>query len=66
MAETDVMTSSEMRSKSLDWNLACDVQLRKRLELTARKFQERAKTLSESINDLNVRSTVTSARLGKN
>ena len=65
MAENISMSSSEMRAKSLDWNLACDVQLRKRLELTAQKFQQKAQSLSESINDLNVRSTVTAAKLGK-
>ena len=65
MAENISMSSSEMRAKSLDWNLACDVQLRKRLELTAQKFQQKAQSLSESINDLNVKSTVTAAKLGK-
>ena len=64
MAEADVMSSSEMRAKSLDWNLACDVQLRKRLELTARKFQEKAQSLNKSINDLNDKSRVTAAKLG--
>ena len=65
MAENNCMSSSEMRAKSLDWNLACDVQLRKRLELTAQKFQQKVQSLSESINDLNVKSTVTAAKLGK-
>ena len=63
MAE-NIMNSSEMRLKSLDWNLACDVQLRKRLELTAQRFQQKALSLSESIKDLNAKSTVTAAKLG--
>ena len=63
MAE-NIMNSSEMRVKSLDWNLACDVQLRKRLELTAQRFQQKALSLSESIKDLNAKSTVTAAKLG--
>ena len=63
MAE-NIMNSSEMREKSLDWNLACDVQLRKRLELTAQRFQQKALSLSESIKDLNAKSTVTAAKLG--
>ena len=63
MAE-NIMNSSEMRDKSLDWNLACDVQLRKRLELTAQRFQQKALSLSESIKDLNAKSTVTAAKLG--
>jgi len=63
MAE-NIRNSSEMREKSLDWNLACDVQLRKRLELTAQRFQQKALSLSESIKDLNAKSTVTAAKLG--
>ena len=63
MAE-NIMNSNEMRAKSLDWNLACDVQLRKRLELTAQRFQQKALSLNESIKDLNAKSTVTAAKLG--
>ena len=59
-----IMTPSEMRNKSLDWNLACDVQLRKRLEKTAFKFQQRAQTLNESIDNLDSKATVTAAKLG--
>ena len=59
------MSSPEMRAKSSEWNLACDVQLRKRLEKTAQKFQEKAKSLTDSIDELDQKTTVTSAKLGK-
>ena len=58
------MSSCDMRNKSSEWNLACDVQLRKRLEATAKKFQEKAKQLTESIDDLNDKATITSSKLG--
>ena len=57
-------SSSEMRAKSSDWNLACDVQLRKRLELTFSKFQQRAQALTESIDEIDAKMTATAGKLG--
>ena len=64
MADEKIMTSDEMRTKSSDWNLACDVQLRLRLEKTAQRFQERAQNLKEAIEDLDAKTTITAAKLG--
>ena len=58
------ISSSEMRAKSSDWNLACDVQLRKRLELTFTKFQQRAQALTESIDEIDAKMTATAGKLG--
>jgi len=57
--------SEEMRSKSSNWTLACDMQLRLRLEGTKEKLHLKAKNLSDSINDLNAKTNLTSAKLGK-
>ena len=65
MAAENPMSSEEMRSKSGNWNLACDVQLRLRLEATKEKLHQKAQNISESLNDLNTKTTLTSAKLGK-
>ena len=49
------LNSEEMRSKSSNWTLACDMQLRLRLEATKEKLHLKAKNLSDSINDLNAK-----------
>ena len=59
------LNSEEMRSKSSNWTLACDMQLRLCLEATKEKLHLKAKNLSDSINDLNAKTNVTSAKLGK-
>ena len=64
MAADKLMDSSEMRSKSSDWTLACDMQLRLRLEATKERLHQKAQNLSDSINDLNAKTMVTSAKLG--
>ena len=64
MAAEKVMDSSEMRSKSSNWTLACDMQLRLRLEATKERLHQKAQNLSDSINDLNAKTMVTSAKLG--
>ena len=53
-----------MRQRSSNWNLACDVQLRKRLENTAKKFQENVQKLNDTINELDLKTTQTAAKLG--
>ena len=59
------LNSEEMRSKSSNWTLACDMQLRLRLEATKEKLHLKAQNLSDSINDLYAKTNVTSAKLGK-
>lgn len=59
------LNSEEMRSKSSNWTLACDMQLRLRLEATKEKLHLKAQNLSDSINDLNAKTNVISAKLGK-
>lgn len=65
-AENQVMNSSEMRSKSANWTLACDVELRRRLEVTAKRFQDKAQSLHAAIEELDSKVVKTSGKLGTN
>ena len=65
MADQEILiSSSEMRQKSSNWNLACDVELRKRLEQFSNQFQTKCEELILKINDLDGKVNVTSAKLG--
>ena len=65
MADQEILiNSSEMRQKSSNWNLACDVELRQRLEQFSNQFQTKCRELIVKINDLDAKVNVTSAKLG--
>ena len=66
MADQDILitSSSEMRQKSSNWNLACDVELRQRLEQFSNQFQTKCEELMVKINDLDGKVNITSAKLG--
>ena len=59
-----IVNSSELRQKSLNWNLACDVQLRQKLEQISKTFKIKSEELVNKLNDLDEKSTITAAKLG--
>ena len=58
-------SSEQMKSQSSNWNLAFDVQLRKRLEVTAKKFNQKTQDLSKKIAHLDENVTISTSKLGK-
>ncbi len=59
------MTSDRMREQSSNWTLACDSELRKRLESTAEKIHQKTQELQKDIENLDSRTVRSSAKLGK-
>ena len=60
----EIVNYSELRQKSLNWNLACDVQLRQKLEQISNTFKIKSEELVNKLNDLDEKSTITAAKLG--
>ena len=60
----EIVNYSELRQKSLNWNLACDVQLRQKLEQISKTFKIKSEELVNKLNDLDEKSTKTAAKLG--